>query len=66
MTLTLTETLTHIINHARKKQRSLIITLLDLKNTFGEVSHDLLLSVLKYGHILDHIMDLAKSLYTNY
>ena len=46
-----TETLTHIINHARKRQRSLIIRLLDLKNTFGEVSHDLLLSVLKYHHI---------------
>ena len=46
-----TETLTHIINHARKRKRSLIIRLLDLKNTFGEVSHDLLLSVLKYHHI---------------
>ena len=61
-----TETLTHIINHARKRQRSLIIKLLDLKNTFGEVSHDLLLSVLKYHHIRDHIINLVKSLYTNY
>ena len=42
-----TETLTHIINHARKKQRSLIITLLDLKNAFGEGSHELLTSVLR-------------------
>ena len=61
-----TETLTHIINHARKKQRSLIITLLDLKNALGEVSHDLLLSILKYHHIHDHIINLVKSLYTNY
>ena len=61
-----TETLSHIINHARKKQRSLIITLLDLKNALGEVSHDLLLSVLKYHHIHDHIINLVKSLYTNY
>ena len=61
-----TETLTHIINHARKKQRSLIITLLDLQNAFGEGSHDLLLSVLKYHHIPDHIINLVKSLYTNY
>ena len=61
-----TETLTHIINHARKNQRSLIITLLDLKNAFGEVSHDLLLTVLKYHHFPDHIINLVKSLYTNY
>ena len=61
-----TETLTHIINNARKKQRSLIITLLDLQNAFDEVSHDLLLSVWKYHHIPDHIINLVKSLYTNY
>ena len=60
------ETLTHIINHTQKKQRSLVITLLDLKNALGEVSHGLLLSVLKYHHIPDHIIDLAKSLYTSY
>ena len=54
-----TETLTHIINHARKKQRSLIITLLDLKTAFGEDSHDVLLSVLKYHHIPDHIINLV-------
>ena len=46
------ETLTHI-NHARKKQRSLIVTLLDLKNALGEVNHDLLLSVLKYQKVLE-------------
>ena len=57
---------THIINHARKQQRDLIITPLDLKNALGEVSHDLLLSVLKYHHNPDHIIDLDKSLYTNY
>ena len=61
-----TETLTHIINDARKKQRSSIITLLDLKNALGEVTHDLLLSVLKYHHIPDHIINLVKSPYTNY
>ena len=35
-----TETLTCVINHARKKQPNLVITLLDLKNAFGEVDHD--------------------------
>ena len=31
-----------IINKARTKQRSLVITLLDLKNAFGEVHHNLI------------------------
>ena len=35
-----TELLTHIIKHAKNKQRQVIITLLDLKNTFGEVTID--------------------------
>ena len=61
-----TETLTHIVNHARKKQRSIIIMLLDLKNAFGQVRHNLLLSILKDHHIPDHIINLVKSLYTNY
>ena len=30
--------MTHFINQARKKQRSVVITLLDLKNAFVEVS----------------------------
>ena len=40
--------------------------LLDLKNAFGKVSHNLLHMVLKYHHIPDHIINLAKSLYANY
>ena len=46
-----TELLTHIIKHAKNKQRQIIITLLDLKNAFGEVDHKLLLKVLEYHHI---------------
>ena len=53
-------------NHAQIKLRNLIITLLDLKNAIGEISHNLLLSVLKYHHIPDSNIDLVKSLYTNY
>ena len=30
----------YIINQARIRQRSLIITLLDLKNAFGEIHHN--------------------------
>ena len=30
-----------IINHSRKQQRSVTVTLIDLKNAFGEVYHSL-------------------------
>ena len=55
-----------IINKARIKQRSLVITLLDLKNAFGEVHHNLIYEVLKYHHIPDHISHLVKSLYSGF
>ena len=51
-----------IINMARIKQRSLVITLLDLKNAVGEVHHSLV-KVLKYHHIPTHIQLLIHSLY---
>ena len=34
----------YLINKARVKQRSAIITLLDLQNAFGEVHHNLIKS----------------------
>ena len=52
----------HIINKARIKQRSLIITLLD----FGGVHHNLIYEVLKYHHVPDHIKNLIVSLYTDF
>ena len=54
-----------IINTARTKQRSLIITLLDLKNAFGEVHHNLITSVLDYHHIPEHIKLITWDLYTD-
>ena len=53
-----------IIDKASIKQRSLVITLLDLKNAFEEVHHNLIYEVLRYHHIPDHIISLIKSLYT--
>ena len=44
----------------------LVITLLDLKNAFGEVHHNLIQSVLEYHHVPDHIEDIVGSLYTNF
>ena len=56
----------HIINKARTKQRSLIVTLLDLKKAFGEVHHNLISSVLTYHHIPDGIQSLVSNLYTDF
>ena len=61
-----TAQMAHIINRARIKQRSVVITLLDLKNAFGEVHHNLIPVVLNYHHIPDQIQKLIKNLYTNF
>jgi hypothetical protein len=53
---------TNIINQARIKQRSVVITLLDLKNAFGEVHHNLIQSVLDYHHIPKDVSEIIKSL----
>ena len=46
-----TAQLAHIIRQAKKNQRSLVITLLDFKNAFGEVHHNLIPVVLDYHHV---------------
>ena len=56
----------HIINHSRVKQRKVVITLLDLKNAFGEVHHNLIEEVLNYHHIPEHMRKIIRSLYTNF
>ncbi len=65
-TLEHTAQMANIINKARSKQRSLVITLLDLKNAFGEVHHNLITSVLDYHHIPDHIKVIISNLYTDF
>ena len=56
----------YLINHARIKQRSLVITLLDFKNAFGEVPHSLITEVLNYHHMPEEIQKLISSLYTGF
>ena len=65
-TLEHTAQMANIINKARIKQRSLVITLLDLNNAFGEVRHNLITSVLDYHHIPGHVKLIIKSLYTDF
>ena len=65
-TLEHTAQMGHVINQARVKQRSLVVTLLDLKNAFGEVHHNLIQEVLSYHHIPEHIKCLVHNLYTDF
>ena len=56
----------NIVNKARTKQRSLVITLLDLKNAFGEVHHNLIQEVLSYHYIPGQVKTIIKSLYSGF
>jgi len=58
-----TESLTHVIRDSKRHQRGLVITLLDLKNAFGEVHHDLIRAALQYHHLPDIVTRLFNSIY---
>ena len=60
-----TETLTQIMNDAKRHQRSLVITLLDLKNAFGDVQHNLIRAAIKYHHLPDLFSELFDAIYTD-
>ena len=61
-TLEHTAQMSNIVNKARTKQRSMVITLLDLKNVFGEVHHNLIQEVLRYHYIPEQVKTIIKSL----
>ena len=44
----------------------MIVTLLDLKNAFGEIDHKIIMKTLEYHHIPDRIKTLIKSYYSIY
>ena len=56
----------NIFNNASIKQKSVLITLLDFKNAFGEVHYNLISEMLKYHHVPDHIQLRISSLYSNF
>src|SRR6218665_1346615 len=58
-----TELLSQIILDAKRKSRGLIVTLLDLKNAFGEVHHDLIRASLNYHHLPSICTDIFNSIY---
>ena len=48
-----TAQLANVMNIARNKQRSVVLTLLHLKNAFGKVIHNVITEILIYCHIPD-------------
>ena len=58
--------LAHFIRQARKQQRSLIVTLLDLKKAFGKVHHRLISTALRHHKISWHFIDCIADLYFNF
>ena len=61
-----TEMLTYMINHDRKRQRDLVITLIDLRNAFGEVHHSPLRRVLHFHHIPHELGELILEMYRDF
>ena len=60
-----TQVLTNLMKDAKRNQRSIVVTLLDLKNAFGEINHKLIISALQYHHIPSEITNLIKNIYSN-
>ena len=58
--------LAYFIRQAKRRQRSVVVTLLDLRNAFGEVHHCLIPVVLKYHHMPKSVIQLIDSLYRNF
>ena len=55
-----------MINHARKRQRDLFATLIDLRNAFREVHHSVLNKVLEYHHVLNEVKSLIQNMYKDF
>ena len=58
--------MSYLITQARTTQRSIVITLLDFKNAFGEVHHNLITDVLSDRHLPPGIRKIIKHLCTNF
>ena len=58
--------LAHLIHQEKRNQRSLVVTLLDLRNAFGEVHHNLIPVVLAHHHIPNNIIKGIMSIYDDF
>ena len=61
-----TQQLAYIIRHAKRKQITSVVTLLDLKNAFEEVSHSLIPTVLQFHHIPREMQNIISELYSGF
>ena len=61
-----TRQLAQTIRHAKLKQRTLIMTLLDLKYAFCEVHHNLITELLKYHHMPNEVQNMISDSYGNF
>ena len=61
-----TRQLAQIIHHAKLEQRTSVVTLLDIKNAFGEVQHNLIMEILKYHHMPSEVQNMISDLYGNF
>ena len=61
-----TSQLAYLLRHAKKNQKSVVVTLLDLKNAFGEVDHRLIVSTLEYHHVPQYIIDIIVDIYDGF
>ena len=61
-TLEHTSLMADIINGARSRHRSLVVTMLDPMNAFGEVHYNLIGEELRYYHVSNHIQQVISAL----
>ena len=59
-----TEQLTYVMKEARRHSRSLVITLLDLRNAFGEIQHELIRESLRFHHMPACFLDIFDNIYS--
>ena len=60
------EMLTYLMNHVKNKQRSLVVTLIDLRNAFGKGNHSMLSQVMKYHQLPDSLAGIILNLYSGF
>src|SRR6267154_2497979 len=60
------ELLNHILKDAKRHQRSLFVVLLDLRNAFGEIQHNLIRSSMRYHNVHNKFIEAFDSIYNNF
>ena len=61
-----TEFLARMLRDAKRKQRSIIISLMDFKNAFGSVHHNLIRLALHYHHLPSVFSELFSNIYNSF